>query len=155
MNRRTDDLSRRHITPADGNVFADLGFPPEKAAELLRDADAQIEKARVFGVKYKDWVLHLGRDSGEDGRIYMQWQFKAACAKTGEVCDQSGRKWYLSPHMTVSELVTTAFKAALTAEEHECRENFTWNGKRIFNPHVDVAALWDVCDQEDVRDEIP
>jgi predicted XRE-type DNA-binding protein len=50
-NRNTDDLSRRHTTPPDGNVFADLGFPPEKAAALLRNADAQIEKARTLKVE--------------------------------------------------------------------------------------------------------
>lgn len=103
----------------------------------------------LHDVSYKDWNLHLGED-GE--RVYLQWKFRAACAKSGEVCEQSGRKWHLSPHMTDSELVNTAFKAAMTAEEHECRENFRWRGKRIFNPHIDVTALWRVCDREDVRD---
>lgn len=29
-----------HVTPAGGNVFADLGFPPEEAAELKARSDA-------------------------------------------------------------------------------------------------------------------
>lgn len=99
-------------------------------------------------VKYKDWELHIGVDNG---RLYLQWRFKAACSKTGEACEQSGRKWQLSTWMTQSELVNTAFKAALTAEEHECREHFKWNGKRIFNPHISVEALAAVCDNEDGR----
>lgn len=53
--------------------------------------------------------------------------------------------------MTESELVLTAFKAALTAEEHECRERFQYRGRRVLNPHVSVRALMDVCDIEDVR----
>lgn len=100
-------------------------------------------------VKYKDWVLFIGWDGD---RRYIQWHFKAKCCKTGEVGVQRGRKWHLSPHMTQSELVGTAFKAALTAEEHECRENFIWDGYRIFNPHIDIEALASVCDAEDVRD---
>ena len=32
-----------HITPADGNIFADLGFPPEEAARLLWESDLKID----------------------------------------------------------------------------------------------------------------
>lgn len=103
----------------------------------------------LAAVKYKDWRIHIGVDGD---RLYMQWKFQAQCSKTGEVCGQLSRKWYLSKHMTRSELVGTAFKAALTAEEHECREHFTYIGKRIFNPHIDVIELATICDQEDVRD---
>jgi len=35
-----------HITPADGNVFADLGFPPKQARAMLIDADARIAKSQ-------------------------------------------------------------------------------------------------------------
>lgn len=31
-----------HITPADGNVFADLGFDPQEAAALLAETDRVI-----------------------------------------------------------------------------------------------------------------
>ena len=31
-----------HRTPADGNIFADLGFEPDEAARLLADADKAI-----------------------------------------------------------------------------------------------------------------
>lgn len=53
-----------HVTPADGNVFADLGFPPAEAANLLLRSElrtavmtvierrrlTQVQAARVFGV---------------------------------------------------------------------------------------------------------
>jgi len=51
-----------HVTPADGNVFADLGFPPEEAenlkvrAQLMRElrsliADVtQVGAARLLGI---------------------------------------------------------------------------------------------------------
>lgn len=33
------DTASRHITAANGNVFADLGFPPEEAAALKAQSD--------------------------------------------------------------------------------------------------------------------
>jgi hypothetical protein len=53
----------------------------------------------------------------------------------------NGRKWFLSNHMTRSEVVQTAFKAVLTAEEHEAREHFKYRGQSIFDPHYDVDKL--------------
>jgi predicted XRE-type DNA-binding protein len=41
-----DDLKSGHITPADGNVFADLGFPPKQAKAMLKQADARIAKSQ-------------------------------------------------------------------------------------------------------------
>lgn len=103
-------------------------------------------------VSYKEeWTLTLGIDHKRNEAPYLRWAFIAPCAKTGVLERQLGRKWYLSEHMTDSELVTTAFKAALTAEEHECREQFRYYGYRIFNPHISVAALVTVCHREDVR----
>ena len=36
------DIASRHITPADGNVFADLGFSEEEAQRLHADSQAKI-----------------------------------------------------------------------------------------------------------------
>ena len=43
--------------------------------------------------------------------------------------------------MVDGEIVQTAFKAVLTALEHEARENFTYRGHSIFDPHWDVEKL--------------
>ena len=40
-----DDLKSSRITPADGNVFVDLGFSAKEAKGLLADADARIAGA--------------------------------------------------------------------------------------------------------------
>ncbi|MGC1388971.1 MAG: XRE family transcriptional regulator [Steroidobacteraceae bacterium] len=44
--QRNADLKSQHITPADGNVFADLGFAPKRARELLQAADARIAESK-------------------------------------------------------------------------------------------------------------
>jgi predicted XRE-type DNA-binding protein len=38
------DTETRHITPAGGNVFADLRFAPEEAARLLAETDQAISE---------------------------------------------------------------------------------------------------------------
>jgi len=110
----------------------------------------EITKAILSEVSYKDWNFHVGRDQS---RLFLQARFLARSAETGEVIMQACRKWLLSPHMTKSELVATAMKAVLSAEEHECRENFRYRGRAIFGPHFDVEKLVMICDEEalDVR----
>jgi hypothetical protein len=42
-------LKSGHITPADGNVFEDLGFAAAEAKRLLAEADADIAKEKAPG----------------------------------------------------------------------------------------------------------
>jgi hypothetical protein len=85
------------------------------------------------------WNFHIGYD---DTRPFLQ--VKATTShntKPGESLSWHGRKWFLSPHMTKSEVVQTAFKAVITAVEHEVREQFKYRGVPIFGPHFDVDSL--------------
>ena len=50
----------------------------------------------------------------------------------------TGRKWHIAPEATRAEIVRTALKAALTWEEHETRERFTYRGKQVFGPHFEL-----------------
>lgn len=93
---------------------------------------------------YGDWKFHLGVN-GE--RLFMQVKFSGRCSYSGIAEPQSGRKWILSPFMTKSEIVNTAFMAVLAAEEHEAREHFKYRGKAIFGPHFDVDKLCTLCEQ--------
>ena len=108
-------------------------------------------QGHVDDCKFNDWRF-LVRD--DNGRPYLQIEFDAPCAVTKKVEPQRGRKWFLSPHMTRSEVVQTAFKAAISAMEHEVREQFLFQGRPIFGPHFNVNKLWELCEQpgaEDVR----
>lgn len=93
-------------------------------------------------IEFRDWDLELVRVYNDEAvYTYLQVRFDAPCNVTGESRRQHGRKWLLSPHMTRSELVTTALKAVLTAVEHEAREEFLYKGEMIFAPHFDVEDL--------------
>ena len=71
----------------------------------------------------------------------LQVEFTAECSKTGGVDTWKGRKWYISRHATKSEIVQTAFKAVLTALEHEAREKFRYRGLPVYGPHFNVDRL--------------
>lgn len=104
-------------------------------------------------VKYQDWTFELTADA--PGHWYLRVKFWAYCPQRGEPAEWTGRKWLLSEHMTRSEIVQTAWKAVLTAVEHEAREAFTYRGKPIFGPHFNVEFLADYCDLPYAQDARP
>lgn len=89
-------------------------------------------RALLTLITFDDWIFVAGERGDE---LFLQVSFVA------DDCIQGGRKWWISRHMTISEAVQTAFKAVLTAQEHEVREKFLYNGHAIFGPHFDVNAL--------------
>jgi hypothetical protein len=101
-------------------------------------------------VKFNDWKFKVEERSGN---FYLQVHFVDKDLVTRQPSIQHGRKWILSRFMTKSEVVTTAFKAVLTAVEHEVREQFRYRGRMVFGPHFDVDALYEVAHQVDVREE--
>lgn len=64
-----------------------------------------------------------------------------SCNVSGKRMAWTGRKWFLSRHMTDGEIVQTVFKACMTAQEHELRERFLYRGAAIFDPHYDIEKL--------------
>lgn len=90
----------------------------------------------IDSISYKDWTLDVLIEGGE---FFIQWYFNYEGKK------QWSRKWLVPPTMSKSEIVSTAFKAALTAEEHECREAFRYKNKKVFGPHFDVDLLAEIA----------
>lgn len=109
-------------------------------------------------VSYKPgWNVSVGVE--DNGRLWLQVRFDVLDVVTGEPEKQRGRKWFLSPYMTVSEVVSTAFKAFLTAEEHECREAFSYRGQRVLGPHMNLEHVAQLLEcgllPDDRRVEVP
>lgn len=86
-----------------------------------------------------------------EGRWYFQIQCWRKDVITGEWGYGYGGKAYLSEHATDSELVQTIFGLYKGYVEHEARETFTYKGRRVFGPHIDVDALWEVARRVDLR----
>lgn len=94
---------------------------------------------------FKNACWYVGTDGD---RKYLQLMFEVP----GGDGWQRGRKWWLSPHMTKSEVVMTAMKAYLAAVEHEAREAFRYKGALIYGPHIDVDALAEFVRSKDNLD---
>ena len=99
-------------------------------------------KTLIADCQFGDWDIVLRYDGP---RPYVQILFMDKCEFTGEDALQSCRKWGLSYEMCDSEVVTTVKKAVLSAVEHEALEKFKFRGRRIFNPHRSVHALWELA----------
>lgn len=83
--------------------------------------------------------LHVGV-MGEGYYVQVKCT-ETTCNDSGNVWEWSGRKWYISPHVTHSEIINTCFAAVKMAIEHEVRERFLWRGVRIYDPHVNLPWL--------------
>ena len=86
-------------------------------------------------------------------RWFLQVGMKRECVYTGTMGNGFGGKYEVSPHSTEDEIVKKLFAACKAYVEHETREGFLWDGKRIFNPHMTVQAMAQVCDQTTSREE--
>ena len=93
-------------------------------------------------IEYSDYTFEIFEKNGVP---YLQGRYVEPDVVTGDLADQHTRKWQLSEHMVKSEIVQTALKCALTSAEHRVREHFKYRGQRIFGPHFDVEALYELA----------
>lgn len=76
---------------------------------------------------------------------------------TGAPMAWKGRKWKLSKWMTDTEIVQTLWAAVQRAILHEASELFRFDGQAIYDRHLSVHRLADLCRRDDAldgRDEI-
>lgn len=111
-----------------------------------------IEKAAdaVEQCRFLDYTFAVRKSTSTDA-VYLQATYDEADVTTGLIEKQFTRRWNLSPTMTKSEIVSTAFKCAITSMEHRTREWFYYRGRPIYHPHYDVDDLHAICDRRDVR----
>lgn len=98
----------------------------------------------------KGWEIILSTDGS---RPVIQIVFDGEDEKTGVVEKQKCRKWFLSQHMTTTEIVYTVLKAIQAAEDHETREFFKYKNVRIANPHFSVDDIVDMVNQNKLREQ--
>ena len=86
-------------------------------------------------VHYKGWAFHL---QTVGNRVFFYVAFTALDTRTGEPSVQVGREWLLPEDPSAEDVIRTVFLAIKTAEEHEMRELFLFDGKALFDPHSDT-----------------
>lgn len=113
-------------------------IPPDDQLELLQRASKLLKE-----IVYTDHVFTAR--AGHGGAFLQAVYWEEDSTNPGIKEPQFTRKWLLSPQMTDSEIVFTAFKCALTSAEHRARENFRWCGEQIMSPHLSIHDLHKLC----------
>lgn len=111
-----------------------------KVTKLLQDVTCEL-----FGKKITI-TAYLDKRYGK--RVYIQASYTAPCTKTGAEQEWTGRKWYLSDHMTNDEIIKTAYCAFEAAVKHEIMEGFKVGNLVLFNPHVSYLELLKISNKE-------
>lgn len=110
-------------------------------------------------VKFQDWDFIVG-EKGDS--FFIQPRFFARDNedlfdhRDGNYVpvEQKGRKWLVSRYATDAEVVQTAFKAVLSAMEHEVREQFTFKGIALYGPHMDLQKLMEAAQSPRHREPV-
>jgi hypothetical protein len=106
---------------------------------------APIIRVILARLKYKGWVFRLVDDHHH---FFLQLEWWETDFVSKQPALQRSRRWLIETDMTESEVVQTAWLAIQTAEIHEARERFTYVGRRVFGPHLDVRAVFRVVDNK-------
>ena len=61
---------------------------------------------------------------------------------------QTTRSWFIPHNSTRTQVVQTCFKLVLTSMEHRAREAFTYKGKRVLSPHMQVDNVFETMKEE-------
>ncbi len=95
-------------------------------------------------IEYLDWEIRLRSDGP---RPYLQIFGHGPNPKNDMIEeDWSGRKWFISPHMCINEIIRTAYKAIDCAVQHEMNEMFLYKGQPVFTPHMDYDEIAEIME---------
>jgi hypothetical protein len=111
--------------------------------------------AIITQVKFKDYVLHLTEIPLRGILLQVRYMEPDIDMPGGPPIPQHGRKWFISPFSTETEIVRTAYKALLTSLEHQLGEHFTYVGDRVYSPHLSISARRAACRANDYDTRIP
>ncbi|MCB0355509.1 MAG: hypothetical protein KDD40_00790, partial [Bdellovibrionales bacterium] len=115
---------------------------PPKTTECLSLLDTQAKfQSYLDEISVSDWTFYLGKDPGQEQRLYLQARFKDYDSYSQSVIEERSGKRYLSVYMTKNEVIQQALSLALVAIEHQVRKNFFYKKQRIFGPHFNVDML--------------
>lgn len=115
----------------------DVGASADALDQLIATTTAWLAE-----VEFQDYTFIV---RASHGGVVLQARYVEPDTYTGKPETQFTRKWLISPHMTKSEVISTAFKCCLTSMEHRAREAFRYSHRRIFGPHFDVDDLRSLC----------
>ena len=112
--------------------------------------DLQRLKEILNNVEFGDEKF-VASEKGDGFLIQLQYMEPDIDNPTGPPQLQKARKWYISSHVSESEIVQTCLLACLTSMEHRTRERFKYLGARLYGPHIDVYAHREIANRTSHR----
>lgn len=97
-------------------------------------------------------IVEYDKKGGD--RVYIQIVYSSFCSTSNAYKEWSGRKYYLSEHMTDDEIIKTTYVAFEQVIKHEIMEGFKVDGKILFNPHVNFEELLKISNREVTRKDL-
>jgi hypothetical protein len=104
-----------------------------------------LSSIKIFDRKFKitNTMVDLDGSGAWVDAWFIQVTYLEADVETGEPTIQESREWLVKPTATETDVVRTAYAAVSRSYAHVVSEHFTYKGKRVFGPHIDVDALLD------------
>ena len=98
----------------------------------------------VNGLQFMDRKFHL-LDKGDGYLLQMSYYETDVENPNTPPVLQSTRKWYVSPFMSESEIVETAWACACRSMLHVASEHFRYLGSQVYSQHFAVAQRIALC----------
>lgn len=121
--------------------------------EKIKHKWIEMAKEYVADCKFPEYAFEIKVDGR--GAVYLHAFYAEQDTVTSLPAIQYTRRWFLSPEMTKSEIVSTAFKCVMTSMEHRTREWFTYKKRAVYMPHYDVDKLYEICEDRETRASTP
>lgn len=98
----------------------------------------------INGLQFMDRTFRL-LDKGDGYLLQMQYMETDVTMPGTPPVLQSTRKWYISPYMTESEIVETAWACVCRSMMHVASEHFRYLGSQVYSQHFEVNQRVALC----------
>ncbi len=128
--------------------------------ESIQQQDVSIENWLESEIKLIDlpeqYKIFFEEDEKYKGLYFVQLSVARIDAITGEQGFGFSGRYYIHPERrpSQSQFVQAVFGLYRGYLEHEARETFKWQGRRVFGPHIRTEALYEVARKID-KDLMP
>lgn len=138
--------------------MADLRYEIDIWTKPGRPSFFECMKQIITDFEYKGargWQYVYELSAADTGEIYVTLTVERPETFSGEVSWGRGWRHQLAPSMSESQIVKMLFGMGKDYDEHEAREGCTYKGRRIFGPHMDIAAMWAIAETYEQRADGP
>ena len=135
-------MAQKHNIPVFDNVKEATEYACQLVDELSSKLTARKLEEILSRVDYKNTRFQF---KSVEGGFLIYCVAEELCAYTQKPLEQIGRMWFVSFNASLEEVIQTVFKAVVTWQEHEVRENFKVDDMRIYGPHFKVDELLGLC----------